>query len=204
MKYETLASEEAVKRVMEAVRHRGIGPEFVNTKEDALRRLQELIPPGAEIMTGGSTTLQEIGFVDLLKSGKHPWKNWKDMILAEKDEKKQNELRKRSVLSEYFLGSVHAIAETGEIVIASASGSQLPSYVFTSSNIIWVAGTQKITPALDDAIKRVREHSLPLEDARMKREGYWGSTIGKLLIFKREIDPGRKLTLILVNEKLGF
>lgn len=189
---------------MEAVGHRGISPEFVNTKEDALRRLQELIPPGAEIMTGGSTTLQEIGFVDLLKSGKHPWKNWKDMILAEKDEKKQNELRKRSVLSEYFLGSVHAIAETGELVIASATGSQLPSYVFTSRNVIWVAGTQKITPALDAAIKRVREHSLPLEDARMKREGYWGSTVGKLLIFERETDPGRKLTLILVNEKLGF
>ncbi|KCZ71213.1 hypothetical protein ANME2D_03248 [Candidatus Methanoperedens nitroreducens] len=204
MKYETLASEETVKRVMEAVGHRGISPEFVNTKEDALRRLQELIPPGAEIMTGGSTTLQEIGFVDLLKSGKHPWKNWKDMILAEKDEKKQNELRKRSVLSEYFLGSVHAIAETGELVIASATGSQLPSYVFTSRNVIWVAGTQKITPALDAAIKRVREHSLPLEDARMKREGYWGSTVGKLLIFERETDPGRKLTLILVNEKLGF
>jgi len=30
------------------------------------------------------------------------------------------------------------------------------------------------------------------------------STIGKLLIFEREINPARKMTLILVNEKLGF
>ncbi len=92
------------------------------------------------------------------------------------------------MLSEYFLGSVHAIAETGEMVIASASGSQLPAYIFTSNNVIWVAGTQKIAPALPDAIKRVEEYVFPMEDARMKKEGAAGSTIGKLL----------------VNEKLGF
>lgn len=204
MKYDTLASKESVKKVMESVKTRGISPEFVNTKQDALRRLNKLIPSGAEVMTGGSTTLKEIGFVDLLKSGKHTWKNWKDIILAEKDETRQMELRRKSVSSEYFLGSVHAIAETGEMVIASASGSQLPAYVFTSNNVIWVAGTQKIVPSLSDAIKRVREYTLPLEDARMKSEGYWGSAIGKLLIFEREINPDRKLTLILVNEKLGF
>lgn len=89
-----------------------------------------------------------------------------------------------------FLGSVHAIAETGEMVIASASGSQLPSYVFTSDNVIWVVGTQKIVPTLSDAMKRVREYTLPLEDARMKSEGFPGNTIGKLLIFE--------------NQKLGF
>ncbi|MFA4935528.1 MAG: lactate utilization protein [Candidatus Methanoperedens sp.] len=204
MKYDTLAAKEAIKKVMDAVKPRGINPELANTKEDALNRLKKLIPDGAEIMTGGSTTLKEIGFVDLLKSGKHPWKNWKDIILAEKDEAKQMELRKKSVSSEYFLGSVHAIAETGEMVIASASGSQLPAYVFTSNNVIWVVGAQKIVPTLSDAIKRVREYVLPLEEARMKSEGGWGSTIGKLLIFEKEINPDRKLTLILVNEKLGF
>ena len=204
MRYDALASKDAVKKVMEAVKPRGINPEFVNTKEDALRRLKELIPSGAEINMGLSTTLKEIGFIDLLKSGKHPWKNWKDIILAEKDEEKQMELRRRSVLSEYFLGSVHAIAETGEMVIASGTGSQLPAYIYTSNNIIWIAGIQKIVPTIDEAIKRVRDYSLPREDARMKKEGYPGSTIGKLLIFEREIDPDRKLTLILVNEKLGF
>lgn len=204
MKYDTLASKDAVKKVMTAVKQRSINPEVVDTREDALKRLQELIPRGAEVMTGSSTTLNQIGFTDLLKSGKHTWKNWKDIILSEKDAAKQMELRRKSVLSEYFLGSVHAIAETGEMVIASASGSQLPAYIFTSNNVIWVAGIQKIVPALPDAIKRVEEYVFPLEDARMKTEGAAGSTIGKLLIFKKEINPARKLTLILVNEKLGF
>ena len=204
MRYDALASKDSVKKVMEAVKRRGINPEFMNTKEEALQRLNKLIPPGTEVMTGSSRTLEEIGFVDLLKSGKHPWKNWKDMILAEKDEAKQMKLRRESVSSEYFLGSVHAVAETGEAVIASNSGSQLPSYVYTSKNVIWVVGTQKIVPTLDDALKRVREYVFPLEDARMKSLGYPGSNISKLLIFQKEINPDRKITLLLVNEKLGF
>ncbi len=151
MKYDTLASKESVEKVIEVVKPRGINPEFVNTKAETLQRLKKLIPSGAEVMTGSSRTLEEIGFVDLLKSGEHPWKNWKDIILAEKDEAKQMELRRKSVSSEYFLGSVHAIAETGEAVIASNTGSQLPSYSYTSKNVIWVVGTQKIAPTLEDA-----------------------------------------------------
>lgn len=204
MKFDTLASKDSIKKVMTAVKQHGINPELVDTGKDALKKLQELIPEGADVMTGSSTTLNQIGFTDLLKSGKHPWKNWKNIILSEKDMAKQVELRRKSVLSEYFLGSVHAIAETGEMVIASATGSQLPSYVFTSNNVIWVAGTQKIVPALPDALKRIEEYVYPLEDARMKKEGAAGSMIGKIVIFKKEINPARKLTLILVNEKLGF
>jgi hypothetical protein len=38
----------------------------------------------------------------------------------------------------------------------------------------------------------------------MKQAGFVGSAIGKILIFEREAMPDRKITLIFVNEKLGF
>lgn len=204
MNYETLASEEIVKKTMEALKQRNVQGEFVNTKEDALERLKKLIPDGAEVMTAGSTTLDQIGFSDLLKSKNHPWKNLKDEILAEKDPAKQGELRKKSITAQYFLGSVHAVTESGEVLAASASGSQIPGYAFLSDNVIWVVGTHKIVPALEDGLRRLREYSLPLEDKRMKSIGYPGSMIAKILIFEREIMPNRKITLIFVNEKLGF
>ncbi len=203
MEYDQLASKKTVEKTIKAVKSRGINVEFLNTKEEALERIKALIPAGAEIMTGGSTTLEQVGFVELLKSGKHKWNNLKDKLLAEKDEAKQSELRKKSVTSDYFLGSVHAVAETGEILTASASGSQLPSYAFSSNNVIWIVGTQKIVPTLEEGFKRVRNYCFPLEDKRMKSIGYPGSTIGKILLFEREILP-RKITLIFVNEKLGF
>ncbi len=198
-----LASEESVKKTISALKSRGISAELVESGKQALERLKKIIPAGAEIMTGGSTTLEQIGFVELLKSGKHQWKNLKDEILSEKNSKKQAEFRRRSVTSDYFIGSVHAVAETGEVLAASASGSQLPSYAFSSNNLVWIVGTQKIVPDLETAFKRVREYCLPLEDKRMKDLGYGGSTIGKILLFEREIMP-RKITLIFVNEKLGF
>ena len=117
---------------------------------------------------------------------------------------KQSELRKQSVFADYFLGSVHAITEDGQLVVASGSGSQLPAYIYTSDHIIWVAGTHKIVPTLDAGFQRVAEHSYPMEDQRQKSLGNSGSTIGKILVFEKEINPARQLTLVLVNEVLGF
>jgi hypothetical protein len=204
MDYSKLAASETIIRAMDALKDRNISVELAADKNEALAMVKKLLPAGAEIMTGGSTTLEQIGFVDLLKSGNHPWQSFKDKIFAEKDPAKQGRLRQESCLAQYFLGSVQAISENGELVIASYSGSQIPSYAFTSNNVIWVAGTQKITPDLEAAIKRVREYVLPLEDERMKSTGAPGSVIGKLLIFERETLPFRKINLILVNEALGF
>jgi hypothetical protein len=157
-------------------------------------------------MTGASVTLQQIGFEALLISGNHPWRNFKADLLAEKDPLKQSAMRREGTLAEYYLGSVNALAETGELVFASGSGSQLPAYAFTSRNVIWVAGTQKITPTLEDAVRRVREYVLPLEDQRQKSIGNQaGSRINRMLIIEGE--PAylrRNLRLILVNQALGF
>ena len=206
MAYDTLPAPERVQRTVEAINARGIHTELVETKEEALERVKGLIPPGCVVMTGGSVTLQQIGFEEILISGDHPWRNFKADLLAEKDPVKQSAMRRQGTLAEYFLGSVNALAETGALVFASGSGSQLPAYAYTSRNVIWVAGTQKIAPTLEDAMRRVREYVLPLEDQRQKSLGNKaGSRINRILIIEGE--PAylrRNLTLILVNQVLGF
>ena len=156
-------------------------------------------------MNGASETLEQIGFVEYLKSGVHGWKNLHKDILEEKDEAKQAILRKQSVLSDYYLGSVHALAETGEFVIVSNSGSQLPHIVFTSPNLIFVVSVKKIVPSLADAVQRVREHVLPLEDVRALKAYGVHTGLNKMLIVENE-NPmmGRKVRMILVEEDLGF
>jgi L-lactate utilization protein LutC len=207
MDYNTLPTTERIQKTLEAVRRRGIKAELVETKKAALARVRALIPAGVTIMTGASITLQQIGLEDLLIGKKHSWRNLKDEILEEKDPLKQTLLRKQGTLADWYLGSVHAIAETGEIVVASATGSQLPAIAFTGSNVILVVGAQKITATLTDAVTRVRTYVLPLEDRHMK-ELYGekvGSMIGKMLIFERESPfVPRNLHLVLVNEVLGF
>jgi L-lactate utilization protein LutC len=184
---------------------RGFNPILVASKEEALAKIQEIIPEGASIMNGASETLREIGFTDLLKAGAHKWNNVHDAVLAEQDKTKQTTLRRQSVLSDYYLGSAHAIAETGEIVIASNSGSQLPHLAFTSPNVVLVVGAQKIVPTLADAFLRLEEHVVPREDVRMKGVYGFGTTHAKTLIMHKE-NPmmGRKVHVIIVNESLGF
>lgn len=202
--YSIPASPETVARTVNAIRARGIKVTVVDTSAEALAKVHEIIPAGATIMTGMSQTLQEIGLEAQLINKQHPWVNLKDEILAEKDPVRQRELRRKSTLSPWYLGSVQAIAQTGEILVASGSGSQLPSYTFNSTNLVWVAGTQKIVPTLEAGLQRIHDYSLPLEHIRMQKLGHPGALLSKILIILAESElAGRNVNLILVNERVG-
>ncbi|OHA79722.1 MAG: hypothetical protein A2747_00220 [Candidatus Yonathbacteria bacterium RIFCSPHIGHO2_01_FULL_44_41] len=204
MDYAKIPEGSVIERVLGALKARNIHTIVVETKEEALEEIKKLIPKGAQVMNGSSMTLNEIGFVDYLKTGEHGWDNVHKEIVNEKDLAKQARLRKESVLADYFLGSVHAITEAGQILIASASGSQIPSCAFTSDNVIWVASANKIVSDREAAFKRIEDYVFPLENKRMQGVGYPGSAIGRVLVLEREIMPNRHLTMILVKEKLGF
>lgn len=205
MDYKLVPSEEIINKTAAALKERGVEVLVVNNRAEALAKIKELIPKGESVNNGSSTTLNEIGFIDYLKSGEHGWDNLHAAVIAEKDPAKQAELRNASLFAKYYLGSVHAIAETGEMVIASASGSQLPPITFTSKNLIFVAGAQKIAPSLEEAVTRLREYVVPLEDDRMKDSGAAGTVLSKIFIFEREpAFMGRTVRLILVKEELGF
>ncbi len=203
MDYITLAKDEVLEKIALVAGSKNLKTHIVGNKAEALEKIKSLINAGATVMTGSSKTLEEIGFVDLLKSGNHPWKNLKNAILNEVDPVKKNELRNQSVFANYFLGSVHAITEDGELIVGSASGSQIPSYAFTSSNVIWVVGAQKVVPNLEEGLNRLKNYVVPLEDARMKELGQSGTALSEIWIFNKSIMP-RNLNLILVKESLGF
>ncbi|HLC98901.1 MAG TPA: LUD domain-containing protein, partial [Candidatus Nanoarchaeia archaeon] len=70
-KWSRMPEEETIKDTIKAIKSRGVNVILVENREAALNKLKEIIPAGAEVMNGSSTTLDEIGFVDLLSSGKH-------------------------------------------------------------------------------------------------------------------------------------
>lgn len=205
MEYNTLATKEVTQKVIGALAAMHVEAFIVENGAQALAKIKELIPLGASVMNGASVTLEQIGFVDYLKSGKHGWNNLHEAILAEKDPARQPLLRKQAVLADYYLGSVHALAETGEFVIASNTGSQLPHIVFTSPNLIFVVSTKKIVPTLADAMNRLMEHVVPLEDKHMREKYGVGTAANKIAIFRGE-NPmmKRSVRMILVSEDLGF
>ncbi|HZS42798.1 MAG TPA: lactate utilization protein [Candidatus Paceibacterota bacterium] len=205
MVYNELASQEALDRTVAGLRERNVEAIVVENKSEALEKIKKIIPAGAGVMMGASVTLEEIGLVDYLKEGKHPWQNLRGKILEEKDPAKQAQMRREATLADYYLGSVHGLSEEGEFVIASNTGSQLPGIVFNSPNLIFVVGAQKIVPTLEEARKRLKEYVVPLEDKHMHDLYNIGTHLSKEVIFHYENPIGnRHVRLIIVKEKLGF
>ena len=192
-----------VERTFAALKQRGISPIYVSDRLAALATVLGLIPKGSTVAHGSSTTLQEIRLVDRLKDPASGVRYQNPEWQAESDANRRVRIRaKLSVEADYYLGSVQAICETGEVLGADQSGSRQAFYVYGPPHVIWVAGINKLVPNVQEGLRRVREVALPLEDQRVKRQGGQGSSIGKLVIYERE-RPGR-FTLVLVGERLGF
>lgn len=205
MNYNTLATQESIDKTVASLNSRNVETIVVKNGSEALGKIKKLIPQGASVMNGASKTLEQIGFIEYLKSGSHGWDNFHKDIAEEKDPVKQAALRKQAVFSDYYLGSVHGLAETGEFVIASNSGSQLPHIVSTSPNLIFVVSSKKIMSTLEQAIQRLKEYVFPLEDTRALKAYGVHTAINKMVIFENENSMmGRKVRMIIVEENLGF
>lgn len=206
MDYNTLASKDSIVKTVDALSKKGFSPTVIESGAEALAFLKTAIPHGASIMNGSSRTLEQIGFVDYLKAGQHGWDNLHALILAEKDPVAQARKRREALISDYYLGSVHALSETGEMIIASNTGSQLPHIVYSSPNVVFVVGAQKIVPSVEAGQRRLREHVVPLEEEHMQQKYKVSTALNKEFIFHGEnvAFTGRRVQVVIVNEKLGF
>jgi L-lactate utilization protein LutC len=201
-KFAILASDAQINRTQKALEANNIHVIVTENGAAAKKKLFEIIPSGAEIFTSSSVTLNVLGITEEIdESGNY---NSVRAKIALMDRKTQNrEIQKLGSTPEYMIGSVHAVTETGHVIIASKTGSQLAGYAASAAHLIWVVGTQKIVLTIEDGMERIEEYTLPLENARALNTYGVESSVDKLLIVNKEFMPGRT-TMILVKENLGF
>ena len=197
-----LASDEQIERTAKALEANGIHALVAENGEEAKRIFFELVPEEAEIFLGASVTLETLGIKDEIdKSGRYD--PIRPKMFAMNRETQGREIRKLGGAPDFAAGSVHAVTEDGQVLIASNTGSQLGPYAAGAGKVIWVVGAQKIVKDLDEGMKRIYEYDLPLEIEHM-RQLYDASTgVNKVLIVNHEIRPNR-ITMIIVKEELGF
>ncbi len=196
------ASEDQILRAMKALERNNIRAFLVENGREARKKVLELLPPGAEVFTSTSKTLEAIGVMDDVNNSGH-YVSLRTKISKLDRNTQSNQIRLIASIPEYVVGSVHAVTENGEVLVASASGSQLALYSSGAGTLIWVVGTQKIVRDVDEGFRRIKEYAFPLEDARMQSAHNLRSEINKILIMNKEGKPGRT-TLIFVKEKLGY
>jgi len=200
-RFDTLPDEQTLAATVTALEEHGFSVEVVDDLEAARQAVLTRIPHGSSVMTNTSVTLEQTGIADAVNDG-GPYDSARAKM-AELDFATQlQEMKAIGGQPDYALGSVHAITRDGTLVIASASGSQLASYAWGASNVIFVAGTQKLVPTLEAARDRIYTHSLVLEDARAVAAYGQHSVVGKILEIHSEL-PGR-IHIVLVRQVVGF
>ena len=196
------ATAPRLERAAAALAAHGFTVEILNDAAAARVRIKDLIPAGASVFTGASETLRLAGIEEDINAGGRY-----DAIRARGQAMNRAtqlaEIWRLMSTPDVIMGSVHAVTETGSLVIASASGSQLPGYAGGSLRAIWVVGAQKVVPDLSTALRRVEEHCLPLESDRAMNVYGKPSAINRLLILNAEPQPGRGIVLLL-REAIGF
>lgn len=201
--FSEVVPQEQIDRAVAALQANGISASVVSTSTEAKTAVLSLIPKGAEVMTMTSVTLDTLGIShELNESGAYGSVRTK---FAGMDQAKDGRVMKQlGAAPEWSVASAHAVTEDGSILIASNTGSQLSAAAYGADHVVFVVGAQKIVKNIEEGMKRIYEHTLPLESERAhKAYGVPGSFVSKLLIINKEIQPQR-ITLIIVNEVLGF
>ena len=201
--FSRLANDEQIGRVARALEANGIHTMIAENGEEAKRLFFELIPEqGAEVLLGSSVTLEKLGIKDEIdKSGR--FDALRPKMFAMNRETQGREIRKLGSAPDFAAGSVQAVTEDGQVLIASRTGSQLGPYASGAGKVIWVVGAQKIVKDLNQGLRRIHEYCYPLEDEHMQQLYKIGTIVSKILIVNREVRPDR-ITMIIVKEELGF
>jgi len=201
-RFGTVADEASVRRTAAALEANGISVLRAPDAAAAKRIVLDLIPDGSQVYHGASQTLDMVGIADEIdKSGRY--EPLRPQIWSMDRKTEADEIRRLGAAPDVILGSVNAVTETGSLLAASMSGSQLGPYVSGAGRVILVVGTQKIVHDLEEGLLRINEYAYPLEDARAQAAYGIRSAVNKVVIINREITPGR-MTVVLVDEVLGF
>jgi hypothetical protein len=200
-KFSQPSSDERIEKVKKLLESNGFKVHVVDDLKELSNAITAQIPKGSEVYTATSVTLDKAKLTEKLNSDDYVSVRNQFMTLYGQHEK-ELEMKRIGSASDYAVGSVHAVTEEGHVVLASASGSQIPNYAYGAKNFIWAVGSQKIVKNLDEAIERIENYSFHLEDERAQKAYGTNSSINKILIYRKE--PMKRGTIYIIREAVGF
>lgn len=179
---------------------------YCETKDDALKKVLDMIPENSVVSYGGSLTLQEVGLRDAFSKGNYEYLDPNAVSGAKEKERIAHE----AMNADYYLMSANAISLTGELVNADGIGNRVSALTFGPKNVIVVAGMNKVEQNLESAIMRVKTEAAQ-KCLTLYRQDYASfdelkeaadKIISHLVITSMTTLKGR-IKIILVGENLG-
>ncbi len=203
--------EKRANRLVERLRQRHFDAWYCENKAAALDKALALIPKGASVGWGGALSAQQIGLIDAVKTGPYQ--------AIDRDKTTTTEERraamKQCLLVDVFLSGSNAISMDGQLVNIDGIGNRVAALVYGPECVIIIAGMNKITDTLEDAVRRARTVAAPMNKQRFSGETpclVTGSCadcksencICNQILITRNSKPEGRIKVILVGEELGF
>ena len=198
-------------KVVEALTKRHFEAYYVSDSKDVAAKVMELIPAGASVSWGGTTTVDQLGIKKLLAD--------KGYKLIDRDTAKSPEEREKimhqALMSDFFLMSSNAITEDGELFNIDGKGNRVAALCYGPKNILIIAGMNKIVPDMDAAYDKVRNYTSPVNAMRFcdatpcAKTGLCGDCLSPQSICAQFVEtrickPDGRIKVILVGEDLGI
>lgn len=199
-------------RIVNALKSRHFDAYYCSTKEEALKKALQLIPEGVTVSWGGSASVDEIGLKDAVKNGNY--------VTIDRDTAKTPEerweLMRQGLLCHTFLTGTNALSEDGQLVNIDGNGNRVAAMTFGPDNVIVIAGINKVTKTVEDALSRVRNTAAPINAQRFadlktpcSMNGQCADCISSncvcaYFVTTRICRPAGKIKVILVGETLGY
>jgi len=193
-----------------ALVRKGFTVHHAATKEEAASIVLGLIPEGASVGFSGSVTVRDMGLYAALKGEGHPvyW-HW------------ENDVPKPDVFTlaanaDVYLTSSNAITADGCLVNIDGTGNRVGAMIAGPKQVIIIAGANKLVAgSVPQGIARIKSVACPLNARRLGKDSPCALT-GKCdaahcersmcnvtSIIERPVG-GHKITLVLVDEELGY
>lgn len=184
---------------------------YCATKADALNKALELIPEESTVGWGGVMSAHQIGLIEALHKG-----NYRP-IDREKCTTPEEKLQaaKDSMFADIFLTGANALSLDGEMVNIDGTGNRVAAIVYGPKEVLVIAGMNKVSDTLEDAVTRARSVAAPLNQQRFGLNNPCTTTgtcadcksetcICNQILITRHCRPVGRIKFILVGEDLGL
>lgn len=204
--------EKKVDRTLEGLAKHNITGSYVEDETRLLQKLQELIPQNSTVGVGDSMTLFETGVIEFLRSGEY---NFLDKYRAGITSEEKKEIYRKNFFADVFMCSTNAVTEKGELYNIDGNGSRVAAMLYGPERVIIVAGINKIVANLEEAEKRVRNYSAPIDAKRLNKDtpctklGYCTDCnsndriCNDFVVIRRQFNRDR-IKVVIVGRALGY
>ena len=147
------ASEATLEALAERLRTRNFEVLIVDDGAAATAEVLSRVPEGSQVHTGKSKTLEDIGiFQEFMENERYDFIRRRTLKMDRATQ--SDEMRRAGAAPDIMVNSAHAVTEGGQIVMTSATGSQIGPIASGAGKLILVIGSQKVVPDLDTAFRR--------------------------------------------------